>query len=143
MNIVSSHGLNPPHDDHGAGKLEEAMKVCCIMFVTDDNAPEVLDPRIQGFDLIAMSIATKWAAVLSGWFNGVGAMRTDQFDVPCPQSISQRHTVRSAVINQRFGGLRQQLPVQERPVQTSANNPDSRPIPQAAPASCRRGKTFW
>src|SRR5437773_1347299 len=71
-----------------------------VVFVTRDEAAEVLEPSDGALDLPAPAIAAELPAVLSGRLDAVLSVRTHEFNAAFGQPCAQRVAVGGQVIDQ-------------------------------------------
>lgn len=76
------------------------MKEKRIEFVSGDEATKVLEPTDGSFNLPSFSISSKSAAVLFGGADPAAAMRADQLDVACRETVTQFVAVSGFVIDE-------------------------------------------
>ncbi len=66
------------------------------------KSPEVLQPTNGPFDFPSFAVSPELSAILSGRFNAVGFVRSNQVDSAFEKSKTQRIAVRSLIVNQYF-----------------------------------------
>jgi len=71
-----------------------------VSFISDGQTPEISDPCNRAFHFPSPGISPKFSTVLSGRFNPVFPMRTNQIDPLFLQSFAQRVRVSGPIINQ-------------------------------------------
>jgi len=78
-----------------------------VVFITRDEATEVLEPSDGSLDLPSSPVAAELPPVLSGRLFAVLAVRTHEFNPAFGQPCSQRIAVGGLVVDQstRLGGL--------------------------------------
>src|SRR5918996_2719676 len=71
-----------------------------VVFITCNEAAEVLEPANRALDLPASSVAAELPAVLRGRLLAVHAMRAHEFNAALAQPCTQRIAVGCQIVNQ-------------------------------------------
>src|SRR5271170_687774 len=85
-----------------------------MALVAHDEAAIIKQPADRSFDLPPVFVSSKGTPVLSGGSFAAPPMRTDQFDAPFVQALSQRIAIRSSIIDQSLGTFAQHTLLQQR-----------------------------
>src|SRR5436305_3207945 len=94
-----------PQQDNAAAKIDHPEKVLRVPFVTDNEAPEVLQPSKQPFNLPTSPIPSQTSQVLCSVL-AVTAVRGDQFNSIASQSGIQFVGVVGVVTDQILWSFR-------------------------------------
>lgn len=94
-------GISKPSNyDKHTGKLNKSMKEVGLVFVTSDQAAEILQPTDRTFDFPAFAISPKLATILGRRPGAIAAVRADEINASPLQSGPQGVAVSGEVINQ-------------------------------------------
>ena len=76
--------------NHDAPKLCHAQEVLVLVFVANDQPPEVLKPREEPLDLPPPLVATQLASILALFLLSVLTMWSDHLDTSLKESLVER-----------------------------------------------------
>ena len=83
-----------------AGEMKESEVVSGVVFITDDEPAEVVEPGKEPFDFPALAITAQTAAIVEGRLGAASSVRGQEHDVFFEQLLAQRIAVVSFVGNQ-------------------------------------------
>ena len=93
----------PVEDDKQAGKLNEAIEEVCVVFVSDDEASEVMQPRDGSLDNPSVSVPPEFSTVLSRPAFASPAVRAHEFCSAFLETLSKPVRVGRFVVQQMIG----------------------------------------
>jgi hypothetical protein len=83
--------------------MDKAKEVFSVIFITDNEATEIMQPSKQAFNPSSFGIATQWPSVLSFGFDSVDLMRRDYFDTILLKLAIKRITVIRSITDESLG----------------------------------------
>ena len=87
LNTTRSHLTNISEQNHDAPKLRHAQEVLVLVFVANNQPPEVLKPREEPLDLPPPLVATQLASILALFLLSVLPMWSDHLDASLKESL--------------------------------------------------------
>ena len=99
--------------DSGTGEMEHAEKVLDMVFPAGDEAPGVVQPGEEAFDLPPAAGSARGSAILRAWPDATAAMDRDHFNAVASAELRiQRVAVVAAIADQSWGELAEEARVE-------------------------------
>src|SRR4051812_5745847 len=103
-----------PEQYESTGQVKEGQIVSIVVFITYDQASEVVEPCKESFDFPALAIAAHPSTIVESGLGAAGPMWCQQQDVFLAEFLAQRIAVVSLVGDQALGLFLDQTALQGR-----------------------------